>query len=336
MINMTVIANKLYKTKIDAESYNMTIDNNYIITVTLLDFNNQPIANENVTITCDKGDFYQGNYNTVYKQEYLGATIGSNFFELHFNKLIENQDINFTLIYNGNETSATLRVSSDIEDGNVHIPYSSINDNLSIKNVSLSSITRDNILYTGVNSISKTKSFTTTTKSNGTADVFYNANDWGFATISVNNNNVNTYISGWRAIELRKDIEYTINTSTFGNANPFENITIKYDNSINIMDFNIAYKSSTAYAFPKTSATIWLYFVTSDDNSNSKLLPYLINGDVQYNKAVLPSIVYYIASNPLRLNFRFVNDYSDSDTYSITANTGTVFAFQKPYNYIVS
>lgn len=48
----------LYQTKIEASSYNVNIDSTgNVITVTLLDFNNQPVTNKSVTLTCDKGYF---------------------------------------------------------------------------------------------------------------------------------------------------------------------------------------------------------------------------------------------------------------------------------------
>lgn len=52
--------NKLYKTQIDCSKYNVGIDTeDTIVTVKLIDFNNQPVTNTNVTITCDKGLFTQ-------------------------------------------------------------------------------------------------------------------------------------------------------------------------------------------------------------------------------------------------------------------------------------
>jgi len=48
----------IYQTKIEASNYNVSIDStDNVITVTLLDFNNQPVTNKSVTLTCDKGYF---------------------------------------------------------------------------------------------------------------------------------------------------------------------------------------------------------------------------------------------------------------------------------------
>ena len=53
-----MIISDMYQTKIEASNYNANIDStNNVITVTLLDFNNQPVTNKSVTLSCDKGYF---------------------------------------------------------------------------------------------------------------------------------------------------------------------------------------------------------------------------------------------------------------------------------------
>ena len=86
MINMTNIAN-LFEVKIINNTtgkylnINDGIDNtnNYsLVTVVATDFNNQPVVNKNLTISCDKGKFSNNN------QSYTGTTDNDGKFEVTY------------------------------------------------------------------------------------------------------------------------------------------------------------------------------------------------------------------------------------------------------------
>ncbi len=79
-----VTLSKVYKTQIDSTTYEPAIDSDdNEITIKLLDFNNEPVKNEKVVVTCDKGKFIQYRRNSSVTKikngssSYTGTT-GSN------------------------------------------------------------------------------------------------------------------------------------------------------------------------------------------------------------------------------------------------------------------
>ena len=250
---MVVIASKLYKTQIDCSTYEPQIDSDDTeITITLLDFNNEPVSNEEVTVTCSGGLFWYVKRNQIDRDAFPEEV-----------------------------STVTMR-----------------------------------------------------TNNNGQFILGYWANEWGFINIQANNTNIKLYVSGWREIELRKDIEYGIAPNEFINNNPFQQVIMRYDDSIHKMNTSRYYKRTQEHSLPYNQATTWLYFYTTDDNADSKLPSHILNSVYpQIRKFAYPEVIYYITKNPFRLNIRMVDDYKDTATFKITANTGITFFLESDYNY---
>lgn len=146
------LINKLYKTKIDCSTYEAQIDStNTIITVTVIDFNNNPVSNAPVTISASKGEFIKKENNSS---------------------------------------------SSNVSE--------------------LSSVSMN-------------------TGSNGIAKFTYQASEWGFITITANNNTVNLFVTGWRQ-NIPDEFEFE-SEPTFDDTDALINTQYYVDESINHIIF---------------------------------------------------------------------------------------------------
>lgn len=342
---MVTIANKLYKTQIDANNYTINIDDYTIVTVKLIDFNNNPVANTNVTISCDKGEFYN---NSKVVQQTLDYMYRTNKIIFSINQYSTKQTLKITLkhINTGQIYNITHDLIQNTDGGDIVFDINDV-DSFEITKIDLTPVVDNGVLYTGLDdkiwggstdlnklNLNKVNTITGITNNDGYVKFVYNASEWGPITLNANNTNIKLWVNGWREIELRQDIEYSIIPTEFQNNNPFSNIRIRYNNNINVVQLFINYHNTNAYSFPNNSAVIWFNLYTNNDKEESKIPHYLFNNNIyKYHKSSEPSVLYYTAIDPIRVVFRANNDYNDTSVTKITAKTGITFFFEQSYNY---
>lgn len=231
MIQMTDLITKLYKIQIDCSTYEPQIDSDDTeITITLLDFNNEPVSNEEVTVTCSGGLFW-------------------------------------------------------------YVKRSQTDQNAFLEEVS---------------------TVTIRTNDNGQFILGYWANEWGFINIQANNTNIKLYVTGWKEISLRLGIEYdywsktTTNgdrefkgSTTSGAINPCKNTSMKYDDSIGVIQYSFGYNNNWNTNLQHNEDNYPIKIFTDAENANSKIPSHLLTtlprpfGYRWYR----PDVVYFIKTN---------------------------------------
>ena len=123
--------NKLYKTQIDSDDYTIDIDKYTVVTAKLIDFNNNPVSNTNVTITCDKGKFYNNSHivqQTLIYTEYDDKIIFS-FNEYSPKQTLKVTFNNKTTTYNYSDEKEGyyINITTPSKPGNYTLTYTYYN-----------------------------------------------------------------------------------------------------------------------------------------------------------------------------------------------------------------
>ena len=330
--------NKLYKTQIDSDDYTIDIDKYTVVTAKLIDFNNNPVSNTNVTITCDKGKFYNNSHivqQTLIYTEYDDKIIFS------FNEYSPKQTLKVTVKYNESTVELNIDLSMGMNGNNYTLVINP--DSIEIIKIDLTPIVDNGVFYIGLDdkiwggstdldelNIGKSNIITGTTNDEGYVKFVYKASEWGFITISANNTTVKLWVTGWRNIETRKNIEYTYNTQNCTkqfSSDPFPTRNIRYDDSIGAVQYELHYQNTSQLDLNPSDTDVLCEFVEGTDYNESKLPNSIFNwnfAEHQYNVWYKSNICFWFRTTG-ELCVRGYRENNSTHVVSIPANSTSIW-----------
>lgn len=347
-----VTINKLYKVQIDCSTYEPQIDStNTNITITVKDFNNQPIQGAIIPVSVDKGYFTQVTQGVANPNNYpiIAQTLdfewNSNTELLIYGDFVESQQLmlriiggtfitdDHTVTYNEQNSSTisyTIYNPKNLDpntefrvviellpyvDNTNHYYYEG---DVLIKDKDSSSKIHNT--YSIISSLGNVTSYNGITNKDGVFTLKYTANDWNFVNIQAGNNNVKLYVSGWRTISLRLGTEYDYWSKTTNGVREYKGSTTS--GAINPLK-NISMKHDDSIGFIQYS-----FGYNNSWNTNLKAdssnYPFKLFTDSENANSRIPS--YLITELPRPLGHRW---YRPDLLYFIKSNGEFIM---RPYN----